>query len=399
MTSMCKRLPHRPETDSPDSPDSAELADKAASWPSVYVHLPFCARVCPYCDFAVVAGRDDLIERYVAAVLSEIAAEPDWRSLQSVYFGGGTPSRVAPALLAQIVAALGDRFGFEPGAEISLEANPEDWTPTLAGGLIANGFTRVSFGAQSFHPDVLKSLGRVHLPESVPAAVDAARQAGFGSVNLDLIYGTPGEGLSEWEDTLMKAMETGPDHVSCYSLTVERGTELYRQVAAGSPGPDPDLQADQYELAEEFLARHGLVAYEVSNWARPGHPCRYNLAVWGQAEYLSFGMGAHRFRDGVRSHNLSRLDLYLDAIEKGESPRRGIEPIKGWAAEVERLFLGLRRRAGVKSGRGGQKLLESAEGKELLEAGAIGVRGDRLMVLRPLLTDAVMRAVLALSPR
>ena len=399
MTPQNKRPSHRLETETPDSPDSVQLAEEAAAWPSVYVHLPFCARVCPYCDFAVVAGRDDLIERYVAAVLSEVANEPDWRSLQSVYLGGGTPSRVAPELLVRIVAALGARFGFESEAEISLEANPEDWTPELARRLIEAGCNRVSFGAQSFHPEVLKSLGRVHLPESVPAAVATARQAGFGSVNLDLIYGTPGEGLSEWNDTLMKAIETGPDHVSCYSLTVERGTELYRQVAAGSPGPDPDLQADQYELAEELLAGHGLVAYEVSNWARPGHHCRYNLAVWGQAEYLSFGMGAHRFRDGVRSHNLSRLDLYLEAIEKGESPRRGMERIEGWGAELERLFLGLRRRAGVESGEAGQRLVKSAEGKELLAAGAIGVRGDRLVVLRPLLTDAVTRAVLALSPR
>ncbi|HEX5672000.1 MAG TPA: radical SAM family heme chaperone HemW, partial [Acidimicrobiia bacterium] len=351
--------------------------------------------MCPYCDFAVVAGRDDLIERYVAAVLAEITGEPDWRSLRSVYLGGGTPSRVNPALLAAIVATLGDRFGFEPGAEVSLEANPEDWTPELARELIAAGFNRVSFGAQSFHPDVLRSLGRAHRPEAIAAAVAAARQAGFESVNLDLIYGTPGERLSDWEDTLRKAVGIGPDHVSCYSLTVERGTELYRQVAAGSPGPDPDLQADEYELAEELLTSHGFVAYEVSNWARPGHHCRYNLAVWGQAEYLSFGMGAHRFRDGVRSHNLSRLDLYLDAIEKGESPRRGMESIQGWAAEQERLFLGLRRRAGVKSGAAGPQLLESAEGKELLSAGALGTMGDRLVVLRPLLTDAVIRAVLA----
>jgi putative oxygen-independent coproporphyrinogen III oxidase len=398
MTPQNKRLPHAPETEWPDSPDSPGLADEAASWPAVYVHLPFCARVCPYCDFAVVAGRDDLIERYVAALLSEIAAEPDWRSLQSVYLGGGTPSRVEPALLAAIVAALGNRFGLEPGAEVSLEANPEDWTPQRARELVAAGFNRVSFGAQSFHPDVLMSLGRAHSPGAIPVAMAVARETGFKSVNLDLIYGTPGEGLADWEGTLMKAVGTGPDHVSCYSLTVEKGTELYRQVAAGSPGPDPDLQADEYELAEELLAGHGLVAYEVSNWARPGHQCRYNLAVWAQAEYLSFGMGAHRFRDGVRSHNLSRLDLYLDAIERGESPRRGVEPIDGWAAEQERLFLGLRRRAGVKAGEAGPRLLESVEGKELLAAGALGVRGDRLVVLRPLLTDAVIRAVLALSP-
>jgi oxygen-independent coproporphyrinogen-3 oxidase len=398
LTTTTRRHQRAPDPESSDSPDSPRLADEAASWPAVYVHLPFCARVCPYCDFAVVAGRDELIDRYVAAVLAEIAGEPDWRSLQSVYLGGGTPSRVAPALLAAIVAALNDRFGFEPGAEVSLEANPEDWTPQLAEELVAGGFNRVSFGAQSFHPDVLTSLGRAHRPEAIPAAVAGARQAGFASVNLDLIYGTPGEALSDWEGTLMKAVATEPEHVSCYSLTVERGTELYRQVAAGSPSPDPDLQADEYELAEELLAAHGLVAYEVSNWARPGHHCRYNLAVWAQAEYLSFGMGAHRFRDGVRSHNLSRLDLYLDAIEGGDSPRRGVESIEGWAAEQERLFLGLRRRAGVRAGEAGLRLLESIEGKELLAAGALGVRGDRLVVLRSLLTDAVIRALLALSP-
>jgi len=381
-----------------DSPDSPDLADEAASWPAVYIHLPFCARVCPYCDFAVVAGRDDLTDRYVAALLAEISSEPDWLPLRSVYFGGGTPSRVAPELLARLVADIGHRFGLEPGAEISLEANPEDWSPGTAVGLVDAGFNRVSFGAQSFHPEVLRSLGRVHLPEAVPVAVEAARHAGFATVNLDLIYGTPGERLSEWEDTLAMAMGMGPDHVSCYSLTVERGTELYRQVEAGSPGPDPDLQADQYELADELLARHGLVAYEVSNWARPGHHCRYNLAVWGQAEYLSFGMGAHRYRDGVRSHNLSRLDLYLEAIEQGASARRGMERIEGWPAELERLFLGLRRRAGVKMGPAGRRLIESVEGKELVAAGALASRGDRLVVLRPLLTDAVIRAVLALSP-
>jgi len=397
-TTQKKSQAYWPDRDSSDSPDSPELAEQAAGWPAVYVHLPFCARVCPYCDFAVVAGRDELIDRYVAAVLAEIAAEPGWSPLRSVYIGGGTPSRVEPRLLGEIVDALDRRFGISTGAEISLEANPEDWNPSLASGLRAAGFNRVSFGAQSFHPSVLRALGRAHLPDAIPTAVNDARNAGFQSVNLDLIYGTPGELLIDWQDTLTAAIATGPDHISCYSLTVERGTELYRQVTEGSPAPDPDLQADEYEMAEEVLADHGLVAYEVSNWAKPGHHCRYNLAVWAQAEYLSFGMGAHRFRDGVRSHNLSRLDLYMEAIGAGATPRRQLEPVEGWSAELERLFLGLRRRAGVITGEGGDRLLESREGRALIAAGVLGRQGERLVVLKPLLTDAVVRAVLALPP-
>lgn len=398
MTDQNKRQSYRPDTDSGDSPDSPDLAEQAAGWPSVYVHLPFCARVCPYCDFAVVAGRDEMIDRYSAALLTEIAVEPDWSPLRSIYLGGGTPSRVEPRLLAGIIDALDRRFGLEAGAEVSLEANPEDWNPSMAATLREAGFNRVSFGAQSFHPSVLSALGRRHGPEAIPRAVDDARDAGFGSINLDLIYGTPGEDLSDWGDTLTAAVATRPDHVSCYSLTVERGTELFRQVAAGSPAPDPDLQADEYEMAAEVLAGQGLVAYEVSNWAKPGHHCRYNLAVWAHAEYLSFGMGAHRFREGVRSHNLARLDLYLEAIETGSSPRRGKERVEGWSAELERLFLGLRRRAGVVAGRGGVGLLESEEGAALLAAGVLGRQGERIVVLRPLLTDAVVRAVLALPP-
>ena len=194
-------------------------------------------------------------------------------------------------------------------------------------------------------------------PGSTPSSrADRARRSprparsGFRSVNLDLIFGTPGETVRSWSDTLDRAITLEPDHVSCYALTVEPGTELGRAVAAGAPAPDPDLQADFYEMACERLAEAGLVRYEVSNWARPGHTVRYNLAVWAQAEYLAFGMGAHRFRDGIRSHNRRLLDGYLAAIEGGVSPTAGSEVIEGWAAEVERVFLGIRRVAGVVAG-------------------------------------------------
>jgi oxygen-independent coproporphyrinogen-3 oxidase len=377
-------------------PDSPQLADFAKGWASAYVHIPFCARVCPYCDFAVVAGGEGQIERYLQALRAEISHEPEWRALDAVYFGGGTPSRIEPGELGRLLETLAGRFGLEDGAEISLEANPEDWSPARARGLAGAGFNRVSFGAQSFQPEVLSALGRRHQPQQIAAAVEAARAAGFVSVNLDLIYGTPGEGLSTWRATLETALSLEPDHISCYALTVERGTPLQRQIAGGAPAPDPDLQADQYQMADQLLGESGLVGYEVSNWSRPRHHCRYNLAVWAQGEYLGLGMAAHGHRGGIRSHNLSRLGAYLEAIEAGRSPRRGIEQVSGWGSEVERVMLGLRRRAGVRLGQAGAALWASEEGGRLAAAGVLGVVEGRLLVLRPLLTDAVLRALLAL---
>jgi putative oxygen-independent coproporphyrinogen III oxidase len=382
-----------------DVPDSVHLAENARRWPAAYVHIPFCARVCPYCDFAVMAGRDDLMGRYVKAVATEIGREQPWHPLASVYVGGGTPSRVPPALLGSLLEALSERFGIEQGAEVSLEANPEDWTPAHSDQVAERGFERVSFGSQSFDPGVLASLGRRHRPEQIAAAVVTARRSGFRSINLDLIFGTPGETAGRWEATLDQAVALEPDHVSCYALTVEPGTELGRAVAAGAPAPDSDLQADFYEMACETLGEAGLVRYEVSNWARPGHAARYNLAVWGQAEYLAFGMGAHRFRDGLRSHNRRLLDGYLTAVEGDNSPTAGHEVISGWAAEVERVFLGIRRVAGVVAGAAGTALMASEDGQRLAAAGVIDLFEERLTVLRPLLTDHVARALLALAPQ
>jgi len=245
---------------------------------------------------------------------------------------------------------------------------------------------------------VLDRLGRRHRPAQIVEAVTSARAAGFRSVNLDLIFGTPGETLVSWNDTLDRAVALEPDHVSCYALTVEPGTELGRAVARGAPAPDPDLQADFYESACERLVAGGLVRYEVSNWARPGHTVRYNLAVWAQAEYLAFGMGAHRFRDGARSHNRRLLDGYLRSIERGDSATAGSEVVDGWFAEVERVFLGIRRVAGVAAGQAGDALMSSEEGHRLAAAGVIELAGGRLVVKRPLLTDHVARAVLALAP-
>jgi oxygen-independent coproporphyrinogen-3 oxidase len=356
--------------------------------------------VCPYCDFAVVAGQDDLTERYFDALLAEIDMEPPAGPLGSVFIGGGTPSRVDPRLLRGVIGRLADRFGLVAGAEVSLEANPEDWTVEVAGGLVVAGVNRVSFGVQSFDDGVLGELGRLHSAEAARAAVALAREAGMDSVSLDLIFGSAGESVDSWRHTVESAIALAPDHVSTYALTVEKGTELSRLVAAGAPGPDPDDQADKYELARRLLRDAGFEHYEVSNYARPGHECVYNLNTWSQGDYLAFGLGAHGHRAGVRRRNVRRLEAYLAKVEAGERPESGSEAIEGWDAELERVFLGARLRSGVAAGEVGPMLASDSEGRALIGAGKLSVTDDRILVLDPLFTDAVARATLGLeAPR
>jgi len=371
-----------------------EAADGFVDSPAAYVHIPFCSAICPYCDFAVVAGEDHLVGRYVDAMCTEIDADRAWRPLESVYFGGGTPSHVAPGHLERILAALSAKHGVAAGAELSLEANPEDFSAERAEQLLAAGFNRVSFGAQSFDSAVLASLGRRHSGADIDRSVGAARAAGFGNVSIDLIFGTPVESAESWSRSLRSGLALEPDHMSCYALTVEAGTPLGRSVRDGAPSPDPDIQADRYELADRELTAAGLDRYEVSNWARPGHECRYNLTVWAQGEYVAYGNGAHGFREGLRYRNHRRIHAYIDRVEAGRSPRAGADRIEDWDAEIDRLFVGLRRRVGVSPGPGTDSLLAGDEGTALLESGVISEDRGRVVVRRPLFTDAVLRAVL-----
>ena len=334
---------------------------------------------------------------YIDALVSEISMEPEWHPLDAVFVGGGTPSRVPPPEMERILEALASRFGLGSGAEITLEANPEDWTVPCSGRLAGLGFTRVSFGVQSFDPVVLGSLGRLHSPQQASEAVGIAAASGFDSVSVDLMYGHPDESDDSWVETLNTTVGLGPDHVSTYSLTVEPGTELWRQVRSGAPAPDSDTQADRWEQAARSLGDAGYMRYEVSNHARPGHACRYNLAVWGQGEYVAFGLGAHSYRDGVRSRRVRRLDTYIERVRSGIGPIQSSDIISGWDAELERLMLGLRRSAGARAGEGGAALLASASGVRLIEAGVLAVEDDRLVAAVPLLTDEIIRAVLDLD--
>jgi putative oxygen-independent coproporphyrinogen III oxidase len=384
-----------------EPPDSPELAEAAHHWNSAYVHVPFCARRCPYCDFAVVAadeagGLD--MQRYVDALVAEIGMESESTELHAINFGGGTPTRLQSDDLARIVGALDDRFGITDVTEISIEANPEDWTLAFARDLRRIGFNRVSFGVQSFDPVVLTALGRVHSPREAESAFPAARAAGFSNVNMDLIFGTPEETEDSWRRTVERAIELEPDHLSAYALTVEGGTALSRAVLTGAPQPDPDEQADRYEHLDNVATSAGLVRYEVSNWARSGRSCRYNLSSWMMGEFSAFGTGAHDFRDGARNRNIRRLEAYLERVEAGTRPRSGSEELGAFESERERFMVGLRLAAGVLPGSIGGSFMRSTEGRRLVDAGVIGVRDGRVVVLRPLLTDLVARSVLSVSP-
>ncbi len=368
------------------------------------MHIPFCRRRCPYCDFAVVTPEEaaklqivDPVDRYLSAVVAEIGMEPPWGSLDAINLGGGTPSTLDADRLGRLLDALADRFGIAADAEVSIEANPEDWDPVLGAAWADAGVTRISFGVQSFDDEVLAALGRSHTATEATAAVEGALAAGFRDVSLDLIYGTPAETAASWESTVARAVALGVPHLSAYSLTVERGTELSRLVNAGAPEPDPDVQADRFEHVAAAAADAGLIHYEVSNFARPGHVARYNLATWAQGEYLAFGLGSHGHRDGRRRRNVRRLDRYLERIESGVPATAGIEQLDTGDRELERLIVGLRRRAGVRSGETGARLVASPDGRRLVEAGILRLDDGWLVVDRPLLTDMVGVALMSLD--
>jgi len=381
-------------------PDSPVLADLASGWKSAYVHVPFCRRRCPYCDFAIVdESADGSMEHadYVDALIAEIAMEPDFGPLDAINFGGGTPSRLTVQQLESLVAVLTDRFGVNENAEVSIEVNPEDWSAEFGKGLVGAGFGRISIGAQSFDPAVLDALGRLHTAEMIATTVAGARESGIDSVGLDLIFGHPAESTESWERSIRQAVDVGVDHISTYSLTVEPGTELSREINAGAPAPDDDVHADRYRRFEDVAGSAGFVRYEISNHAQPGHVCRYNLATWAHGEYVAFGIGAHDHRWGTRSRNHRRPDRYMEAIAGGERPTIGIELLNDAEQERDRLMVGLRLAAGTPLTGTAQRLVESEAGQRLIDAAVIEVTYGRVVVTNPMLTDTVIREALSVS--
>lgn len=319
----------------------------------IYVHVPFCLTRCGYCDFNAYAGLDHLRGRYVTALMREAElAAPEWsqEEVVSIFLGGGTPTTLEVEDLAALLRVLRARFRVTNGAEVTIEANPDTVDERKLAGLLDAGYARLSMGAQSFDRAVLAALERVHDPVSVRCAMRAARDAGYANVNLDLIYGADGETLGSWERTLREAIELSPEHVSAYALTIEPSTPLGRKVQHGLvPGPDPDLQADMFELACVCLADAGYRHYEVSNWAKPGFECVHNLGYWQRRSYLGLGAGAHSYRDTRRWWNVRPPQEYLSIVESGQLPVGGDERLEPSQAHLEEVFLRLRILEGVPS--------------------------------------------------
>jgi oxygen-independent coproporphyrinogen III oxidase len=299
---------------------------------SLYFHIPFCVHRCAYCDFNTYAGQEASIPDYVEALCSEIEiiahSAPERLTAHTIFFGGGTPSLLSMAQFESILKVIRNSFDLTSEVEISLEANPGTVSLDDLRGLYSIGFNRISLGVQSIHPAELRQLERIHDTLDVIKAVNWVRQAGFGNLNLDLIFGLPEQSLGRWQDTVKFILGLRPEHLSLYALTIEQGTPFGRWARHGLlPIPDPDTAADMYEWAGETLEAAGFGQYEISNWAKPGRECRHNLQYWRGQPYLGFGAGAHGYANGKRIANALRIRTYLERIQAGNPISRAFFPL------------------------------------------------------------------------
>lgn len=314
----------------------------------LYIHIPFCVSKCPYCDFASVSGRDDLSERYVSAVVREVREQADrlfqgTARFDTVFFGGGTPTSLRPREIGGILEAVASIGGWRDGAEITVEANPGTVDADKFRDLRRLGVNRLSLGIQSFDDGELRFLGRAHSASEAVRAYRAARDAGYGNVNLDLIFALPGQTVEGWAGHLDRALDLGPEHLAVYNLTIEPGTEFGRLHRGGHLRPPAEeSQADLYAAAIDRLKGAGYAHYEISNFARPGFAARHNLGYWDGSDYLGVGVSAHSFVGGRRFWNVRGLTEYIERIEAEGTAIGGEETPTVSERASEALLLGLR---------------------------------------------------------
>jgi len=378
----------------------------------MYLHVPFCRVRCGYCDFnTYTAGtlrgvrQEDFAEQAIAEItfarrVLEASGVPD-RPIETVFFGGGTPTLLPVTDLVRMLAAARAEFGLRPDAEVTIEANPDTVGPRELDMLAAGGITRISFGMQSAVPHVLATLDRTHDPKRVAPVVTAAHSAGL-AVSVDLIFGTPGESLADWQRSLDAALACRPEHISAYSLIVEEGTALARRIRRGElAAPTDDMQADMYELADQRFAAAGFEWYEISNWAQDAsHRSRHNLGYWRGDDWWGIGPGAHSHIGGVRWWNVKHPAAYAERITAGVSPAAGRERLDSQTREVERVMLGVRVRAGIalaSLSHSARLLVAEFIAEELIDAQA-ALAGELTLTRRGrLLADAVVRRLLEAS--
>ncbi|MCM3883964.1 radical SAM family heme chaperone HemW [Frankia sp. R82] len=410
-------MPQKPPDGAAPPDDGALPADALAELDrrpfGVYVHVPYCAARCGYCDFNTYTAADlggALVSSVGLTTFVDIAGSeirlarrvlgPVGFPVSTVFLGGGTPTLLPPADLARLLRLVADEFGLAADAEVTTEANPESVDPAQLEQLRAAGYTRISFGMQSDRPHVLAALDRRHTPGRVSEVMRWARKAGFDQVSLDLIYGAPGESDADWQASLRAAVDLGPDHVSAYALTVEDGTKLARRVRRGELlEPDDDLLADRYLMADEVLGAAGLVNYEVSNWASsPAARCRHNLGYWRGDNWWGFGPGAHSHIGGVRWWNVRHPAEYAARLGAGRSPASAREELDADTRRVERIMLGVRLAEGLpvaELDEAGRAAAGELARSGLVEPGGLESAVVRLTRRGRLLTDTVVRALLA----
>jgi oxygen-independent coproporphyrinogen-3 oxidase len=335
-------------------PDSGPVAGGPTKGPfGVYAHVPFCASRCGYCDFNTYTPDEGVVrDGYVDTMLAELARAAELVTptrVDTVFVGGGTPTLLPPGELGRLLDGIDKVWGLSADAEITTEANPESVTPDSLRALRAAGFTRISLGMQSAAPHVLKVLDRRHTAGRAAAVAGEARAAGFGHVNLDLIYGTPGERPEDFQASVDAVVAAGVDHVSAYALIVEDGTRLAARIRRGGlPQPDDDVAADRYLAAEATLTAAGFRWYEVSNWARDdGARCRHNLLYWHGADWWGLGPGAHSHVGGTRWWNVKHPAAYAKAVESGDWPAAGREVLGAEETATEEIMLRLRLADGL----------------------------------------------------
>ncbi|MCW1959625.1 MAG: radical SAM family heme chaperone HemW [Mycobacterium sp.] len=367
----------------------------------IYVHVPFCATRCGYCDFntytaAELGGTSP--DGWLAALRVELelaAATVGPVPVDTVFVGGGTPSMLGAGRLADVLGAIRGNFPLARDAEVTTEANPESTSPDFFAAIRAAGYTRVSLGMQSASPRVLTVLDRTHSPGRATAAAREALAAGFDHVNLDLIYGTPGESDADLLDSVHDAVDAGVDHVSAYALVVEDGTALARRVRRGEvAAPDDDVLAARYQLIDEHLTAAGMGWYEVSNWSRPGGQCRHNEGYWSGGNWWGTGPGAHGFVGDVRWWNVKHPKAYAELLGRGESAAADFERIGDRERHLETVLLGIRLRRGLPLT--ALTETERERGRQAVVDGMLHEAGDRLVLTDSgrLLADAVVRNLL-----
>ncbi|WP_158017509.1 radical SAM family heme chaperone HemW [Mycobacterium basiliense] len=367
----------------------------------LYVHVPFCVTRCGYCDFntytpAELGGVNP--DAWLLAVRTELelaAARLNAPTVNTVFVGGGTPSLLGGERLATLLGMVREHFVLASDAEVTTEANPESTWPEFFGAIRAAGYTRVSLGMQSVAPRVLATLDRVHSPGRAAAAAGEALAAGFQHVNLDLIYGTPGESDDDLLRSVDAAVESGVDHVSAYALVVEEGTAMARRVRSGELAvPENDVLAHRYELVDARLTEAGLAWYEVSNWSRPGGQCQHNLGYWDGGQWWGVGPGAHGYVGATRWWNVKHPNTYAEMLAARALPVKDYEQLEAGALHTEDVLLKIRLRQGLPLA--GLDAAERERAKAVVADGLLTSDGDRLVLTDRgrLLADAVVRTLL-----